>query len=216
MDGNRTVWVRRDLKHHLATTQCRGDRGTLHLGCSDPHLTLPWTFPGIGHPQLLWATCSSVSPSSLWRIWRHARYFFMVWPHPHQANSHHIVSLQAQHHPHTSSRAWCVARVLLTTTSNACGTQLAKDACACPVAAAACGHQTGPLGDACQIEQQELVCSNSSIKQPSTLTCTPDPANTRGFLRRWQQELHWLLWLGPGKASPEHSLSQEQPRDRGC
>lgn len=27
-------------------------------GCLKPHTTCPWTLPGIGHPQLLWATTS--------------------------------------------------------------------------------------------------------------------------------------------------------------
>jgi len=31
-------------------------------GCSKSHQTLPWTLPGRGHPQLLWATCASASP----------------------------------------------------------------------------------------------------------------------------------------------------------
>ncbi|KAK4828311.1 hypothetical protein QYF61_025323 [Mycteria americana] len=34
-------------------------------GCSKPHPTWPQTLPGMGHTQLLWATCSSVSPPSL-------------------------------------------------------------------------------------------------------------------------------------------------------
>lgn len=27
-------------------------------GCSDHHPTRPWTLPGVGHPQILWTTCS--------------------------------------------------------------------------------------------------------------------------------------------------------------
>ena len=41
---------------------------SIRPGCSKPHPTWPWTPPGRGHAQLLWVTCSSVSPSSLWRI----------------------------------------------------------------------------------------------------------------------------------------------------
>jgi len=37
-------------------------------GCSKPCPTWSWTLPGREHPQLLWATCSSASPPSDWRI----------------------------------------------------------------------------------------------------------------------------------------------------
>lgn len=126
----------------------------------------------------------------------------MVWPHPHQPNRPSccvtadtapctplIQGLTRGHRPaHHNQKCLC--------------DPVSKDACACPVAAVTCGHQTGPLGDACQIEQQEQVCSNSSTKQPSTLTCTPYPTNTRGFLSRWRQELPWLLWSGPDTGQP--------------
>jgi len=31
-------------------------------GCPGPHPTRPWTPPGTGHPQPLWAACASTSP----------------------------------------------------------------------------------------------------------------------------------------------------------
>jgi len=33
-------------------------------GCSEPHPTWPWMFPGMGHRPPLWATCARVSPPS--------------------------------------------------------------------------------------------------------------------------------------------------------
>jgi len=37
-------------------------------GCSELHPTWPWTLPGRGQPQYLWATCYCVSPPSWWKI----------------------------------------------------------------------------------------------------------------------------------------------------
>ena len=37
---------------------------TTRPGCPEPCPALPWMPPGMGHPQLLWTTCSSVSPPS--------------------------------------------------------------------------------------------------------------------------------------------------------
>ena len=69
LGNHRMVWVGRDLKHHLVPTPLPW-AGTLSTrpGCSELHPTWPWTLPGRGHPQLLWATCSSISPPSWWRI----------------------------------------------------------------------------------------------------------------------------------------------------
>ena len=36
-------------------------------GCPGPHPIWPWILPGMGHPQPLWAACSSTSPLSLSR-----------------------------------------------------------------------------------------------------------------------------------------------------
>ena len=37
---------------------------TSRPGCPEPHPAWPWMSPGMEHPQLPWATCSSVSPPS--------------------------------------------------------------------------------------------------------------------------------------------------------
>jgi len=59
--------VGRDLKDHLVPTPLPWASST-RPGCSELHPTWPWTLPGRGHPQLLWATCASASPPSWWRI----------------------------------------------------------------------------------------------------------------------------------------------------
>jgi len=56
------VWVGRDLIDHLVPTPLlwAGTPST-RPDCSEPHPTWPWALLGRGHPQLLWATCSSAS-----------------------------------------------------------------------------------------------------------------------------------------------------------
>jgi len=63
------VRVGRDLKDHPVSTPLPW-AGTPYTrrGCSELHPTWTWTLPGRGQSQLLWATCSSVSPPSRWRI----------------------------------------------------------------------------------------------------------------------------------------------------
>ena len=52
-----------NLKDHLVPTSLpwAGTPST-RPSCSKPHPAWPWTLLGTGHLQLLWATCSSVSP----------------------------------------------------------------------------------------------------------------------------------------------------------
>jgi len=65
----RMARVERDLKDHLVPTLLPwAGTSSTRPGCSQLHSTWPWTLPGRGYPQLLWATCSSVSPPSWWRI----------------------------------------------------------------------------------------------------------------------------------------------------
>ena len=66
------AWVRRDLKDHEAPTPatpcpspwCRQDQQPpyLILDQAAEGSTWSWTPPGTGHPQPLWAACSSTSP----------------------------------------------------------------------------------------------------------------------------------------------------------
>jgi len=59
------VWVGRDLKDHLVPTPLPwAGAPSTRPGCSELHSNWPWTLPGRGHPQLLWATRASASPSS--------------------------------------------------------------------------------------------------------------------------------------------------------
>jgi len=64
--SHRVVWVGRDLKDHLIPTPLpwAGTPST-RPGCSEPHPTWPWTLPGRGQPQLLWATWARASPPSV-------------------------------------------------------------------------------------------------------------------------------------------------------
>jgi len=61
------AWVGRYLKNHQVATallQARlpNARSSTRSDCLGPHPAWPWTPPGTGHPQALWATCSSTSP----------------------------------------------------------------------------------------------------------------------------------------------------------
>jgi len=59
------VRVGRDLKDHLVPTPLTwAGTPSTRSGFSKPHPAWPWTLPGRGHPQLLWATRSSASPPS--------------------------------------------------------------------------------------------------------------------------------------------------------
>ena len=62
--NHRMAWVGRNLKNHQAPTpllQARPPASTFNTGpgCTRLHPTQPWTPPGMGHLQLLWAVCSS-------------------------------------------------------------------------------------------------------------------------------------------------------------
>jgi len=59
------VWVGRDLKDDLGTSLLpwAGTPPTTS-GCPKPHPAWPCTLPGMGHPQLLWATCAGASAPS--------------------------------------------------------------------------------------------------------------------------------------------------------
>ena len=61
--NGRMVWVGRDLSRPSSQTplQWPGTSST-GSGCSEPQ---PWTFPGRGHWQPLWATWARVSPPSI-------------------------------------------------------------------------------------------------------------------------------------------------------
>jgi len=59
------IWVRSDLKDHLVQPPLPSTgKPSTTPGCSKPCPTWPWTLPGRGHPQLLWATCSCASQPS--------------------------------------------------------------------------------------------------------------------------------------------------------
>jgi len=73
------LWLRRDLNDHLVPTPVPW-AGTLSTrpGCSRPCPAWPWTLPGRGQPQVLWAAWAGVLrlqtqqwntrwPSSLWK-----------------------------------------------------------------------------------------------------------------------------------------------------
>jgi len=55
-ENHRMAWVGRDLKDHQAPTSLFNTRPSF----SGPHPIWPWTTPGVGHPQPLWAACSSI------------------------------------------------------------------------------------------------------------------------------------------------------------
>ena len=59
------VWVGKDLTDHLVPTLLpwAGTPST-RPHCSKSHPLWPWTLPGRGHPQVLWATSSSASQLS--------------------------------------------------------------------------------------------------------------------------------------------------------
>jgi len=63
--NHRMTWVGRDLKDHEDPTPLLHagpptSKFNTRPGCPGPHPAGPWTPPGTGHPQPLWAACSSV------------------------------------------------------------------------------------------------------------------------------------------------------------
>jgi len=63
------VRVGSDLKDRLVPTLLPwAGTSSTKAGCSKSRPVWPCTLPGRGHPQLLWATSSSVSLPSWWRI----------------------------------------------------------------------------------------------------------------------------------------------------
>ena len=63
----RMVWIGLEgtFKDHLVQQPpCHGQTPSTRPACSKPHPAWPWTLPGRGHPQLLWASCASASPPS--------------------------------------------------------------------------------------------------------------------------------------------------------
>ena len=69
LQNHRKVWDGRGLIDHLVPPPLpwAGTPST-RPGCSKPRPTWAWTFPGRGHPQLLWATYARASPSSWWIV----------------------------------------------------------------------------------------------------------------------------------------------------
>ena len=70
--NRRMAWVGRDLKDRespdpLPEAGPPTSISNTRPGCPGPHPTWPWTPPGMGHPQPLWAACSSTSPLSCYR-----------------------------------------------------------------------------------------------------------------------------------------------------
>jgi len=57
------VWVRKDLKNHVVPSPLPW-AGTPSTSCSKTHPTWLWTLPGRGHPEIVWETCASASPTS--------------------------------------------------------------------------------------------------------------------------------------------------------
>jgi len=58
------AWVGRDLKYHQVPTPLPQAGSPTSIsntrpGYPGPHPTWPWTPPGMGHPQPLWAACSA-------------------------------------------------------------------------------------------------------------------------------------------------------------
>jgi len=64
------AWVEKDHNDHWVSTPllCAGSP-TTRPGCPEPHPAWPWMPPWMGHPQPPWATCSSVSPPSVRKIY---------------------------------------------------------------------------------------------------------------------------------------------------
>jgi len=61
--NHRMVCFGRDVKDHLVSPpQPLAGTPPTRPSCSKPHPPWAWTLPATGHSQLLWATCSSVSP----------------------------------------------------------------------------------------------------------------------------------------------------------
>jgi len=57
------IWVEKDQKDHLVTTPLPwAGSPTTRPVCPEPHPAWPCMPAGMGHPQPLWATCSSASP----------------------------------------------------------------------------------------------------------------------------------------------------------
>ena len=65
--SHRMAWGGRDLKDHPILTPCH--RHSCHPPAQLPRdpSNLAFAPPGMGHPQLLWAACSTVSLPSLWK-----------------------------------------------------------------------------------------------------------------------------------------------------
>ena len=67
--NHRMVWVARDIKEYLVPAPLPwAGTSSSRPGCSKLRPTWPGTLPERGQPQLLWATCFSISPPSWWRI----------------------------------------------------------------------------------------------------------------------------------------------------
>ena len=64
---HRMAWVEKDHNDWVSTPLLCAGLPTTRPGCPEPHPAWPWMPPGIGHPQTPWATCSSVSPPSVWK-----------------------------------------------------------------------------------------------------------------------------------------------------
>lgn len=62
---HRMVWIGSDLEIIEFQPSCHAQRHLpLDQVALEPHPTRPWTLAGMGHPQPLWAICSSASPPS--------------------------------------------------------------------------------------------------------------------------------------------------------
>ncbi|KFW07755.1 Dysferlin, partial [Eurypyga helias] len=64
-------YILSELDHPVPTPLPWAGTPSPRPGCSKPHPAWPWTLPGMGHPQLLWATCPrwpNTKPGHTWEV----------------------------------------------------------------------------------------------------------------------------------------------------
>ena len=105
--NHRMVWAK---DHLVPTPPPWGGTSSTRPGCSKPHSTWPWTVPGRGDLQLLWATfspCPGGAPCIPAGHWHRGQHPLLLSPACPSYRAHTFPFQHSSHSSHPTMSPWC-------------------------------------------------------------------------------------------------------------